>query len=415
MSNPYQIENHIGLEGITRIDEIKNFSHECKVVGMILGISRCRPYSMNYNAPYIFHLTDFGKCDIENISYFENRNFNRDELKGKTFDIAVFPTNFELIRKDNLDEIDLLKKVRYFKLFEDKPLYEDGWDIYEAKDVYHRLKIGKNEEEIRLRDRDYFMLENYHIWLTFEIKFKYYKGLIQFISCNKYECIPINKLQKELKNCGQIAIWNEFDRIYGNTSVFDDIFPESEEEDNQEKEYNSQFINYENNLNIKRRKVDSFNNEMISKKFKNMNYSLIKELEKDNEIEKQDIKYFPFFIIVNKIRIIDFDIDKEETFVYLYHKKLFIKRVRILVNDENNDEILIYIKEQKLCEFLGIKIEEYEYFENLNEDIKRIINERFSQENNSKDYYGMIISRDKFSNGIYKWCWEYTTKDKITI
>ncbi|KAG0688709.1 Dual specificity tyrosine-phosphorylation-regulated kinase 1A [Pichia californica] len=410
----FTVDTDMPLHGVKPISELKDTFNggTIKVIGMILGISRTRPYKPKDNGrPYTIHVIDFSIPKMKQNGYFEGRDFNRRELLNKTFDIIMFENNFDILNEIILKEYDinLKDKVRYYKL--DKKyeyLYEDQWDIYEAKDVYLKLGILDDEDIIKRRDKKYFLLEDKHIWICVGVNEHNYNGICELRSYNQMRVLKNDMLQSSMIDNGLKWLWDSFYKFYGKTDVFEDIF--------YDEDYSKIVKNYRNSLPSKKRLIeeDEGRKERMKRKtsessiirevdrkekrkrFLDSNYSLIRELDSDNIYEEGEegeegegrVKYEPRFIVVNKIRIIDGDLEGID-YAFLYKHELFLKRVRVLIVDEEGNEMMIYVMEGELCDFLKISIGEQEYFEKLNECIQKRIMCGFSEKEHSDEYFGM--------------------------
>lgn len=428
------IDNKFPISGAKRVLELPSEPMDTTVVGMILGVSRKISLRGETTVPYILHVTDFSAPNFEPTAYFEDRDFHRNELQFKTYDLVIFPNIFEQICDDLKNEVDLKKRVRYFKFDMGRPYYVDDWiEKEDARDALRKAGVDEFYLDIIDKTKEYFLVENFHLWITCKVKGKTFRNNTELRVLNRYSMIPIGKLHKRLKSCGQDIIWKEFERVYGSTSVFNDIFSDSDDSACEDLEsrstkrikympserYQDRFKNFEgdnsqqtnndnnqsremnNNHDIGKEKIQSH----LARKFKNISYTLLSELPKDCVYEPKGIKYEPFFIIVHKIDILENEWEGKD-FVFEYNEKLLLRRVKFNVFDEFNNRLILTVPEGKICDFLGLSVNELKSYQFLNAEI---IEACYAISVKTDEYRGMVISRKKICDGVYKWCWEYST------
>lgn len=361
------------------IHEASEISESTRYAGlccMILGISRnTNGYDHDIEhckSPYILHVTDFSIPSFQTPDFFNGRDFNNESLDNRTYDITIFPASFGALCEAVKHDIDLKKHVRCFRYFDSRPVYED-----ETRPGSH--------------DRRPWILEQSHIWIVMKVKSKIYGEALELVCMNSFSVVDINRLKGYLRECKKTVVWNRFKHIYGRTRVFDDIFESDEEAEGAPPE-------------TKRRKTDGDGvpaarptGELSrhlpaqdgSRLFGAVKYSLVPELQRTQ----------PQFVVVRISGILT----RYASHVYIHGGELGIKRIKIEVADERGATLVVYVRGDKLCHFLGLKMGDYRYFEDLDDAIKDSL-----ESLDPHVYYGMVLSNSEVCPAVCKWFWEYS-------
>lgn len=202
---------------LTLSTKLNEFCTDVSVIGMLVGISRKLSTNSRkqYDQPYILHLTDLQEPDISVTNgydpYFEN-DYGYPGIEKRVYHVTMFRACFDKLRESVFKEVDLKEHVRYFTYECGRREYADNFDGTKKTAAYAKE------------------LQSLHLWLINRVKSKVYSGNLELTCKNAFRYVPIEEVKPVLRKYNMLAVWKKFEEFYGATEVFDDIFPDDEDE-----------------------------------------------------------------------------------------------------------------------------------------------------------------------------------------
>lgn len=471
----YDIDGEFDSPYFQTISELPPPPNYSVMVGMLLGISR--GFTNNSDPasnrrPYYLHMTDFTENQFTQLGFFNNRNFKKEKLNGKTYDIVMYPQCFDYLVNKLKDKVNLYDHVRYYE--------SQGSNIF----YVNESSDGNNPK---------WYLDKFNIWLLCKIREKIYRQLVELTCVSTFSVIPEKDIKERLGNFNKIEVWNGFTNVFNNsefdwdsdldfTSDFDSDF--HDENQNTFKLNNSNMsvdvVSFNdsdsvvgNNSFTKRRKLsdkdqdkdrdtdqdkdNDANNTNDDKICQNMEFILRSKnvfgsQTKNNKIkvQRESTKYFtiptssfieltqkptekskvfnfnysliselksineykPQYIIISKFEIVQ----EYENYVYgTADNEWGITSVKLRVFDERGDDIVIYLRGFKVLTFLQIDKTQYTHSNDLNESIKGAFVKMADKLRNNNNFIGMVVGGYEISPDIWKWRYEFSSDFTISL